>query len=121
MKAQVQYNDFKGTVAADISDHTNLIEYLKDRGVDTEKYTPVGIDFYSSDYGLDKNAVYFSIICEDINTGKLVKIKDEEDQTFQDFIRLFKRFHVLLSQSKYLEYDLQDEPIYIEDLTSNKE
>lgn len=120
MKANVQYNDFKGTSAADISDHTNLTEYLEERKVDTEVYKPIGVEFYGSDYGLDLNLVNFSIICKDTNTGKIVKIQDARDQKFQDFIRLFKRFNVIVTEHSYLDSELQDSPIYIEDLISKK-
>lgn len=46
MKASVQYNDFIGTSAADISDHTNLNEFLASRGVDTDRYNAIGASFY---------------------------------------------------------------------------
>ena len=45
MKASTQYNDFVGTTAADISDHSNLTDFLNGRGVDTERYEPIGASF----------------------------------------------------------------------------
>lgn len=46
MKASVQYNDFIGTSAADISDHTDLNKFLSSRGVDTDRYDAIGASFY---------------------------------------------------------------------------
>lgn len=46
MKASVQYGDFNGTSAADISDHENLEEVLKRLNIDTDQYKPVGARFY---------------------------------------------------------------------------
>lgn len=46
MKASTQYNDFEGTAAADISDHSNLTDFLNSRGADTERYDPIGASFY---------------------------------------------------------------------------
>ena len=42
MKASVQYGDFKGTSAADISDHEDLEAVAEWFGVDTSRYKPVG-------------------------------------------------------------------------------
>lgn len=45
MKAYVQYNDFLGTAAADISDYTTLEKYLNGINVDTNRYHPIGLNF----------------------------------------------------------------------------
>ena len=45
MKASTQYNDFVGKAVTDISDHSNLIIYLNSRGVDTERFEPIGANF----------------------------------------------------------------------------
>jgi hypothetical protein len=47
MKASTQYNDFIGTSAADISDHSDLNEYLSSRGVDIDRYIAIGASFYA--------------------------------------------------------------------------
>ena len=47
MKASTQYNDYKGTAAADVSDYLFIRDYLKDRGVDIERYEPVGFELYT--------------------------------------------------------------------------
>jgi len=47
MKAEVQYNDFIGTAAADVSDHTDLNKFLAKRGVDIGQYEAIGAKFFS--------------------------------------------------------------------------
>jgi len=61
MKASVQYNDFIGTAAADISDHTSLNEFLGSRGVDLVRYNAIGARFYAS----YNDGFRASIICID--------------------------------------------------------
>ena len=46
MKASTQYNDFIGTEAADISDHSNLKDFLNSRRGETDRFEPVGAIFY---------------------------------------------------------------------------
>lgn len=105
MKASVQYNDFVGTSAADISDHTNLVEFLQSKGVDTNQYTPIGASFYHgySDF------FSMSIICVDnkqsTNTKPyIVKLSFDEEISHNDFFELFKRFEVVITK-KYDNYD----------------
>ncbi|MDY0988727.1 hypothetical protein SOM12_14950 [Flavobacterium sp. CFBP9031] len=100
MKASVQYNDFVGTSAADISDHTDLKEFLTSKKVDTEKYEPFGAGFYSgySDFFSAK------IICRDKEKSTSTKphiVSLSFEITKDDFFELFKRFHVII----YEEYD----------------
>jgi len=99
MKASVQYNDFKGTAAADISDFSNLNDFLKSRGVDTERYNAIGADFYAgySDF------FSASIICVDNERSTeekkyIVNIGFERELTKDEFFDLFKRFNVIISQ-----------------------
>ena len=109
MKASVQYNDFVGTSAADISDFQDLYGYLEQNGVDTGRYRPIGVEFYT---GNTNDVVYFSVICID-NEGertKAVKISFEH-KTIQDVISLFKRLDIVFTQSTYTDYELVDEPV----------
>ena len=48
MKVSKQYNDFIGKAVADISEHSNLMTYLNSRGVDTQRFEPIGASFYHS-------------------------------------------------------------------------
>lgn len=117
MKASVQYNDFIGTSAADISDHTNLNEFLASRGVDTDRYDAIGASFYAgySDF------FSASIICIDneqstADKKHIVKIRFEAEFDKDEFFDLFKRFDVVISK-KYNGYQDQeiDEEITIDD------
>lgn len=112
MKASVQYNDFVGTAAADISDHLDLNEFLKKKGVDTERYDAIGASFYSgySDY------FSASILCVDkersIKEEKhLVKINFENELTKDEFFDLFKRFEVIITPKHggYEDLEIEDE------------
>lgn len=105
LKAQVQYNDFVGTAAADITDHCDLKKFLLLRKVDIDRYEPVGVSFYSG-YNYNFNA---SIICLDRNRSSegspyLVDISFEGDFNRDEFFNLFKRFHVMIT-SKTRGYD----------------
>lgn len=108
MKAKVQYDDFTGTSAADISDHTNLNKFLGSRGVNTDRYVAIGASFYAwyDDFFSP------SIICidkEQSNEEKkhIVKIGFESGFNKQEFFGLFKRFEVIICE-KYGGYDDQE-------------
>ncbi|MFV5691928.1 hypothetical protein ACM55K_07890 [Flavobacterium sp. LT1R49] len=97
MKADVQYNDYIGTSAADISDHTDLDKFLTERGVDTERYESFGASFYSgySDF------FTASIICRDKLKTTEIKpyiVEFDFDITKDEFFELFKRFHVVITE-----------------------
>ena len=115
MKAEVQYNDFVGTAAADISDWLSLGEYLKIKGVDTERYEPIGAEFFNGEG-------YFGacIICKDNQSAELnkaVKISFEKGLNKEEFFTLFKRFNVIITEKhgNYQELELDDNPIIIDD------
>lgn len=105
MKANTKYNDFTGTATADISDHTNLHKFLCNYNIDTERFTPIGAQFYTGDSG----SFYVSIICkekrEDGN-GEVVKIEFFNEITHEMFFSLFKRFKVVVSNSNH-EVDIE--------------
>lgn len=107
MKASVQYNDFKGTAAADISDHTDLAKYLQSNGVNPQQYHPVGIDMF---HGVGGH-FGFSIICQDRqNNNNVVKVAFEEKQSTAELFSLFKRFHVILVHRSVNLDHIEDEP-----------
>lgn len=117
MKADTQYNDFIGTSAADISDHTNLNKFLESRGVDTSRYDSIGARFYAS----YNNSFSASIICIDQRktTDKkpyIVSISFEDKLDKNEFFDLFKRFNVVIS-TNYDEYRNReiDERIIVDD------
>jgi hypothetical protein len=83
-KADVSYNDFRGTAAADISDHT-------------DRYKPIGVSFYAS----YEDSFGVSFLCRDAERstdGKdyIVKMSFENDLSKDDFFALFKRFNVVV-------------------------
>lgn len=111
MKASVQYDDYVGTAAADISDFITLYEVLKNWGVDTERYYPVGISFFS---GIN-DFVNFSILREDRmeNHGKIVKIRYDKEPGYsiKDIMELFKRFEVIVTTKELQNREFVDEPV----------
>lgn len=104
--ASVQYNDFKGTSAADISDHTNLKEFLKSKGVNTDRFNPIGAAFYKG-YSDFSSA---SFICEDIESSKLIRLHIHE-VTQEEFFNLFKRLDVVFANSDISECDIEEKNI----------
>ena len=61
MKASVQYNDYLGTAAADFADSSSLEDYLKRRGVDTERYWHVGVELNTGNGGVLGVRFYFFV------------------------------------------------------------
>ena len=112
MKATVQYDDFIGTSAADISDHTNLSLFLKaEIGEEATRFDPIGASFYSgySDY------FSLSIVCIDrtkssANSPHIVEISFAKDFTCSEFFDLFKRFNVIITKKHggYQEYEISE-------------
>lgn len=109
MKASVQYGDFKGTSAADISDHEDLEAVLQRLNVDTDQYEPVGASFY---FGYSD---FFSgyIIARD-NTKStekepyLVQIDLGFDR--DEFFDMFKRLDVVFESrfEDFVNVDVKD-------------
>lgn len=96
MIASVQYNDLRGTAAADISDfyRNSLQEYLMEtyEAYDAERYYCEGCDIWSSD---SSNMVNVSFVCLDKVESKHV-ILVPEGYTYEQFFQLFKRFNVVM-------------------------
>lgn len=120
MKASVQYNDFLGTAAADISDSLSLLDgnYLKAIGkyfkLDDSRFEPVGISFFGTDH------FHISLLCLDKVKSSPAKdyivkmsmdVKDE-----RDILRiLFKRLQVVVysrSDKKYANLECDEEVRY---------
>ena len=96
MKANVQYNDLRGTAAADVSDfyRNSLQTYLTDsyKGYDVERYYCEGFTMWASDCSKTVNVGF---VCRDKKEGKYVKFVPE-DYTFDRLFELFKRFNVVM-------------------------
>ena len=112
VQANVQYNDFKGTSAADIADFSNLENFLKGKGVDVNRYSPVGVDFNSS-----YDHCSYGVICKDRDANnKLVEIRFESEGSYEDFFSLFKRFNVILTDhGAYGDCEIDSEWVYVDD------
>lgn len=98
MTANVPTHEFIGTAAADISDHTNLQQFLGTKGVDTARYEPIGAGFN----GGYEDAFSGFIICKDNQRSTeerdhLIKLYFEEKMTKDEFFSLFKRFEVIVT------------------------
>jgi hypothetical protein len=130
MKADVQYNDFRGFAAADISDYlgTKYGDYIESFGklfkIDEDRFKVIGIsiygteDFFISLYCIDKQRstenkefiVSMSIPINEKNEKQILRI-------------LFKRLHIVLHSrfdEKYPQMDY-DEEIRYEDFHDLKE
>jgi hypothetical protein len=115
MKADVQYNDFIGTAAADISDFlglkygNDLESFGKYFKIDQTRFKVIGVSIYGTD------SFYISFLCVDKQKSTDEKehivsmsIDIENEKEILDF--LFKRLHLVLHSNfndKYqiLKYD----------------
>ena len=110
-EASVQYNDFKGTSAADISDFSSLEDFATSVGLDNTIFIPQGISLYC---GYD-DYVSVSLLCEDArNDNKLISISLSQ-MPISHFLNQFKRLHVMLFKTYYVPSD-EIEEISIEEL-----
>jgi len=118
MKASVQYTDFKGTAAADISDAlggfsgddiSGLAKYFN---LDETRFTPVGLTIYGTEN------FYVSLLCVDKERSNdekeyIVKMSCQAGKDVLD--RLFKRLQVVLYDKfdeKYPKLDYDEEARY---------
>ena len=99
MKASVQYNDFIGTAAADISDfyQTSLQNYLVNsyEQYDGDRYECYGCSIFISGQQIQPqgNIVF---VCKDKIENKYVKFCPLKDITLDEIFSLFKRFEVVI-------------------------
>ncbi|TDN80805.1 hypothetical protein DET49_13017 [Salegentibacter sp. 24] len=116
MKAKTQYNDFLGTVAADISDGLSrngddLNSIAKHFELDTDRFKIVGL----SVYGTENFRV--SLICVDNEKSTaekehIVKISLEIADEREILDVIFKRLNIVLHnqfEREYLEKDYDEE------------
>lgn len=116
MEASVQYNDFKGTAAADISDgYISFDDYLskKFKKYDKSRYSCKGLDiFFSYD-----DLINVEFICNDKKLQKDVVLSPSKDMTISEVLKLFKRFDIIIGDSNInaISQDLDcEEPIYLD-------
>lgn len=113
MKADVQYNDFTGTVAADISDFLGskfgdgIESFGKYFKIDENRFKVIGISIYGTD------SFYISFLCVDRKKSTEEKehivsmaIDIEKENEILDF--LFKRLHIVLHSKFDDKYPLMN-------------
>ncbi len=115
--AGVQYNDLKGTSAADEQEINNIDKWLKDNNHIDSSDTLVGLSMHGHTSSVSVN--FFTVnlkidqtipdLINSSSSGVPVK-KINIDMKASEFIRLFKRFNVTLSSNSLMEgieYDVQ--------------
>lgn len=99
MKATVQYNDLKGTSAADISDFhkCSLQNYLINsyEQYDGDRYECYGCSIFISGQYIQPQA-NIAFVCKDKIENKYVKFCPLKDITLDEIFSLFKRFEVVI-------------------------
>lgn len=118
MKASTQYDDFKGTVSADISDllgsrtsddFKGIAEYFK---LDQERFKIVGLSIY----GTSNFSV--SLICVDKKEStseneKIVKMLYDKEKETDILDILFKRLNIVLHNKYEKVYDSMDSDLEV--------
>lgn len=118
MEAEVQYNDLKGTAAADVTDffNNNLQHYLEKTfdKYDSNRYQCIGCDIYITGQSVSPS-VHIQFICYDKINRKHVYLAPQKEMKTDEVLSLFKRLHIVLGQSGIDNIqEIDEEPIYIE-------
>ncbi|HBY9591221.1 hypothetical protein ACYA6D_10640 [Klebsiella pneumoniae] len=101
-KASAQYDDWKGSVAADGADQEDFSDFLRDKGLLKDGEIVKAISFYSGQRYLSVNAY----ITDDEYGLRKVRV----DMTLDEFFKTFKRFSIRISRKG--ELDNQDIEYY---------
>ena len=116
-EASTQYNDMKGTAAADWHPRSEIFELAKSKGIDTDRYFPISLSIH----GIEID--YFSIHAVDTqitkqnydeiykyaeaNNGTLPVVKFNFSSSIDELKKYMKRFSVVLiskiSSFKYFD------------------
>ncbi|MNP28563.1 hypothetical protein D3C76_1215330 [compost metagenome] len=97
-KAAVQYDDWKGSVAADSADQEDFSDLLRDKGILKEGELVKAISFYSGQRFLNIEA----FVTDDEYGLKRERI----EMTYEEFFKTFKRFSMKIS--RHGEFDDQE-------------
>lgn len=103
--AHAQYDDWKGTAAADNLDNLDLQTFFRSKGVPADGYVvAIRASHIPSDQGkLSIRAIYadgegFDSVNDQIRSADTLQFKELDlDLTFEAFFSLFKRFNVVLA------------------------
>ena len=114
-KASVQYNDLKGSAAADRADMTDAAKWLKDNGHITDEFV-VGISMWAGEnHGTHRDPVSVKFLVSGLNgydnipemlqaSGEPIQVKEiRVDMDLSDFFALFKRLEITLSNGGLIE------------------
>lgn len=88
-KAAAQYDDWKGSVAADDLEKNNFSDFLRAKGILKQGEVVKGISFYSGVNRFDVEAY----IADDKNVLR----KEDIQMTLEEFFKTFKRFSIKIS------------------------
>lgn len=115
-KASVQYNDLKGSVAADNADKTDAREYLKDKGLINDGEYIIGIRMLAGEnHDKHDDPVRVIFLVSDLKgypdlpymldaEGEGVGLREiQQDMNLLDFFALFKRLELTLSTGGRIE------------------
>lgn len=115
MIANTQYNDFKGTVSADICINMVLNNLLKSHNINTKQFSPIGFNIARSYEKVDR----FSIICIDLEKSSdqknhIVNFFLEDSFNNEDFFKLFERFNLIMFTTDFKDSNIEfDEEVSI--------
>lgn len=114
-KASVQYNDLKGSAAADRADMTNAAKWLKDNGHINDEFV-IGISMWAGEnHGMHEDPVSVKFLVTELNgyenipemlqaSGEPIQVKEVRvDMNIADFFALFKRLEITLSNGGLIE------------------
>jgi hypothetical protein len=94
-KAAAQYDDWKGSVAADELEKKNFSDFLRAKGILKQGEVVKGISVYSSVNRFDVEAY----IADDKNALR----KEDIQITLEEFFKTFKRFSINISRKGELD------------------
>jgi hypothetical protein len=120
-EASAQYNDWKGTVAADDSDHETIKGYLRQHELMSDDEFLLSVSFYSGEGStsirvfLYKGGPSIKNVGNEIAAIKYpVPVREVRlDRTTDEFLKLFKRFNVTFQRDginiKGRDFETQDQ------------
>ena len=115
-KASVQYNDWKGSSAADSADVARMSKWLEEHGYKENGEFLLGIKMFAGEnHGEHKDTVFVELLFSTPGDYENVKTMIESskgaievrsvkvDMSLTEFFGLFKRFDITLSKDSMLE------------------
>ena len=115
-KASVQYNDMRGSAAADGADKENATKWLKDNNLISDDEIVAGIKMWAGEnHGKHDDPVYVTFFVTDLKGqpdlssllaagGDVIEARSVSvDINLIDFFGLFKRLEITLSNGGMLE------------------